>query len=286
MAGLRELKKHLKSIKSIGQLAGAMKTVATAKYSRINALNADYAAYARECERLLERFGTGSSFPERPEGASGRTYIVVMCGNRGLCGSYNSDTTARLKQVLEREGNAAIVTCGRSAAFYCHDKRIPVEREFVFNDIPSFADAQSLSQYLCGLYRCGEADRIVIVRQKFKNMLTQVPVDEVFLPGAVCAADGGETLYVPDMETVVRRVVFECLDARMYSLLLECAAGAQAATLMAMRSAFDNSKTTADELETRINRIRQGEVTADVIEISYDRAEEDGDVPGEGSDHG
>ena len=275
MAGVRELKKHLKSIKSIGQLAGAMKTVSTAKYSRINALNTDYAEYARECGRILERFGTEASFPERPEETAGRICLVVMCGNRGLCGSYNSDTMARFAQILGQETGALVVTCGRMAALYCHDKRIPTEREFMFEDIPSFADAQQLSQYLCGLYRSGEADKIIIVRQKFKNMLTQIPTDEVFLPGGSAAEEDGGILYLPDRETIVRRVIFECLDAKIYSLLLECAAGAQAATLMAMRSAFDNSKTTASELETKINRIRQGEVTADVIEISYDRSEEE-----------
>ncbi len=275
MAGLRELKKHLKSIKSIGQLAGAMKTVATAKYSRINAVSADFAAYAHECGRILDRFGTVSAFPERRESAAGRSCVAVMCGNRGLCGGYNSETLSLFSEVLAREKDALVVTCGKSAAFYCHDRRVTVEREFVFDDVPSLAEAQQLSQYLCGLYRSGAADRIIIVRQRFKNMLTQIPVEEVFLPGGDGAGEEPDMLYIPDRETIACRVIPGCLEARLYSLLLECAAGAQAATLMAMRSAFDNSQTTAAELETRINRIRQSEVTADVIEISYDRTEDD-----------
>ncbi len=279
MAGIRELKKHLKSIRSIGQLAGAMRTVATAKYSRVNAVRSDFSEYASACREVLARFGAEAAFPGRGEAAPDgeRLCIVVMCGDRGLCGSYNSEVLARFSALLTANGGrTSVIACGRVASQYCRDRKIPVENEYLFGDIPSYGDAQQLCARLRDLYRTGAADRIVIVRQQFKNMLVQTPVDEVFLPGAKQRSDDDfRTLYIPDRGSIVTKVICECLDAEIYSCLLECAAGAQAATIMAMRSAYDNSKSSSEELEAKINRIRQSEVTSDVIEISYDRGEDD-----------
>ncbi|MBQ2755148.1 MAG: F0F1 ATP synthase subunit gamma [Oscillospiraceae bacterium] len=279
MAGLRELRKHLKSIRSIGQLAGAMKTVATAKYSRINAAYSAYSEYAGECRRILERFGADLAFSGRPTLETPRPpCFVVLGGNRGLCGSYNIELMSLFAKTLAQHPDALIVACGKIAVQYCREKNISVCREFIFNDVPDYSEAKELSEYLRSLYAEGKTDSIQILYQKFVNMLTQTPVCEPLLPcGASAAAEEDEdfrTVYIPDRETVLKKTILNCIDSAVYDSLLECAAGSQAATIMAMRSAYDNSQESSDKLETKINRIRQGEVTADVIEISYEPPEE------------
>ncbi|MBE6884024.1 MAG: hypothetical protein E7487_05415 [Ruminococcaceae bacterium] len=279
MAGLRELRKHLKSIKSIGQLAGAMKTVATAKYSRINSVYSAYSEYAGECKRILERFGADAAFPDRPvteAETAAPPCFVIFSGNRGLCGSYNTEILSLFGKKLADFPQAEVVTCGKTASLYCREKKIPVLHEFFFDDIPSFDNAKELAAFLCKRYGEGEIGSVRLFYQKFINMLTQHPHDEIFLPcgGTNTAEEDYRTIYIPDKNTVVKKTVFDCLEASLYSVLLESAAGCQAATIMAMRSAFDNSVDSADTLETKINRIRQGEVTADVIEISYEPTEE------------
>ncbi len=275
MAGLREMKKHLKSIRSIGQLAGAMRTVATAKYSRLNRLSADYAPYAEACGAVLEQFGSGSIAPQG-DNVSRRRCIAVLASNRGLCGSYNSELLSRFFELLRDEADPIIIPCGKMAVQRCRDKGISVRKEFIFSDTPTYSDAQELSQYLRELYSSGEAGEIIIVYQKFKNILIQTPTAETFLPAGSTSdvdEDEDQNLYHPDKASAVAGVIPICLDARIYSLLLNCAAGAQAATVIAMRSAYDNSVTSASELETKLNRLRQSQVTSDVMEIAYEREE-------------
>ncbi len=273
MSGLREMRKHLKSIRSIGQLAGAMRAVSTAKYSRLNNALANYEPYAKTCSEMLEHFGADGMFPHRE--TINRRCIVVLGSNRGLCGSYNSELLNHFTAIFEGQEQPIIIPCGRIAIQRCKDKGIPIYREFIFEDVPSFAQARELSQCLCKLYREGVADEIIVVFQDFKNILTQTPKEVTFLP---CGGAGGEqedyrTLYLPDREQVEVGLIPLCLDAWMYSLLLNAATGAQAATIMAMRSAFDNAQTSAAELEIKINRLRQTIVTSDELVSAGDRSD-------------
>lgn len=271
MPNLRELKKHLRSIEMTGQLAGAMKTVAAAKYSRLNGILSNYAGYAKRCSGIREQFGSMLSQaypcvnPDAPRG------IVVIGSNRGLCGGYNIELFNFAEEVLVASSRPwMLFTVGKRAAARFHDSEMPVEREFVLPDVVQYEDCTSLLTCLLDYYRQGEISTVEIIHQNFVNMLTQTPVISPLLPLSAEEktefADG--VLYVPDRETVLFSAAEVCVNASMYMYLLESAAGAQAATLMAMRSAFDNAEQTAAELESAIGRKRQSEVTASVIETS------------------
>ena len=109
-----------------------------------------------------------------------------------------------------------------------------------------------------------------MVYQSFHNMLTQTPAERQILPEprATETKDDGSLLYLPDRETIGAQLAVSCMDTAMYNLALENAAGAQAATLVAMRSACDNAEASAAKLEITINRRRQADVTASVIETA------------------
>lgn len=271
MPNLRELKKHLHSIEMTGQLAGAMKTVAAAKYSRINAILTNYARYAKRCSEIRERFGSMLSDaypcvnPDAPRG------IVVLGSNRGLCGGYSIELLNFAEAVLAESPRPwKLFAVGKRAAVRFHDNGTPMEGEYVLPDVVRYEDCTSLLSWLLELYRAGEISTVEIVHQKFVNMLTQTPVVSALLPLSAVegAGDADGILFVPDRETVLYSAAEVCVNASMYMYLLESAAGAQAATLMAMRSAFDNAEQTAAELESAISRKRQSDVTASVIETS------------------
>lgn len=270
MPNLRELKKHLHSIEMTGQLAGAMKTVAAAKYSRINAILTNYARYAKRCGEIRERFGAMLSDaypcvdPDAPRG------IVVLGSNRGLCGGYNIELLNFADAVLAESPRPwKLFAVGKRATVRFHDSGTPMEGEYVLPDVVRYEDCTALLSRLLDLYRAGEISTVEIVHQKFVNMLTQTPVISPLLPlSEESDGDAEGILFVPDRETVLFSAAEVCVNASMYMYLLESAAGAQAATLMAMRSAFDNAEQTAAELESAISRKRQSDVTASVIETS------------------
>lgn len=294
MPSLRDLKKRLQSVRTTGQLAGAMRTAATAKYSRAGArLNAaaPYAEAARELLRLAERASCDAEPPKRkrrneqeedalPPIEKKRRAILLLSGNRGLCGGYNHELFNYFGERLkEYDEPPVILVCGRMAEEYCRERGLEILRSFTASDVPSYAQAKEIAEELTSLYSGGGYSDITIVYQRFINMLKQEPDTRRFLPVSEEKDEAAEhhsyemPLFIPDAATVTAKLSERCLAAETYSLLLSCASGAQAATLMAMRSAYDNANASAKMLETAINRRRQAKVTESVIETSSYRNE-------------
>ncbi len=268
MAGLQELRKRLRSIRSTGQLASAMRTAATAKYARLNRVRGDFSPYAQACEDMLHHLG-GSGIRRETEEIRHRDAVVLMSSNRGLCGGFNAELFRFFSQREESGEEPLLFVCGRKAAAWLREQGRKAE-EFPVSDIPDYQEVKSLSDRLRELYVSGEVERILVVYQSFHNMLTQTPAERQILPEPRAAEtkDDGSLLYLPDRETIGAQLAVSCMDTAMYNLALENAAGAQAATLVAMRSACDNAEASAAKLEITINRRRQADVTASVIETA------------------
>ena len=268
MAGLQALRKRLRSIRSTEQLAAAMRTAATAKYSRVNKVRAEYAPYADACRDMLSLLGD-AGIVRHTETVCDRRAYILLSSNRGLCGGFHAELFRYFADILSKDTAVPVLlTGGRKAASHLRDKHLDSET-FSVSDIPTFAEARALSERVRTLYESGEVSEVYIVYQRYRNMLIQTPAVQRLLPGSgETGREDDSLLYLPDRGTISARLAISCLDAQIYSLLLENASGAQAATLMAMRAACDNAAETAAKLEITINRQRQAQVTASVIETA------------------
>lgn len=268
MASLQELRKRLRSIQTTGQLAGAMRTAATAKYARLGKVREGYAPYAEACRGMRAQLG-GAGLP-RPADSRERDCLVVMSGNRGMCGGFNAELMRCLSRELAGRDDPIVLVCGKKAAAHLREWGTAFE-EHNLSDVPAYDETRALTDRILALYASGEAARVFVVYQSFQNMLTQTPAVRQLLP-ETDAADADEAddtlLYLPDRETIARRLAETCLAAQVYETALENAVGAQAATVMAMRSACDNASAAAAELDILINRRRQAEITSGVIETA------------------
>lgn len=270
MAGLRELKKRLGSIQTVGQLAGAMRTVSAAKYSRVSNTRNAFSPYAQGCGALMARFGPelAGAIPQgNPEAPM---CYVVMAGNRGLCGGYNVELGAFAIQYLKNvEVPFRVVAVGHKAESALQDGGFPPDQVFCLPDVPDFDSCGELFSCLREGYISGEFSEVHFIHQKFINMLTREPVCVQILPmGSGDASGKAAPLFLPDRGTVLKAAALSCVDTAMYSAVLSAAAGAQAATLVAMRSAYDNAQESISALETQISRKRQSEVTNSVLETA------------------
>ena len=272
MAGLRELKSRLSSINTVGQLAGAMRTVSAAKYSRISNVRNGFSPYAEACREMMEEFGSALAEAMPCGDPQAPPCYVVIAGNRGLCGGYNSELTIYATKVLrELETPYVLVTLGKKAEAAMKDSGFAIERAFEIPDVPDFDACRELLDYLREGYLEGSFSSLWIIHQKFINMLTREAVTAQILPMSFEPVEQkAQELFVPDKETVLKSAVLRCFDSVVYSTVLEAAAGAQAATLVAMRSAYDNAQESIADLETEISRKRQSEVTAGVLETASD----------------
>lgn len=272
MASLQELRKRLRSIRSTGQLAGAMRTAASAKLARISKVRGEFSAYASASRNMLQVMG-GAGVRPASEKVSTRECIVILGGNRGLCGGFNAELMRFLDERLAERKDPFLLVAGRRAASYLKERGALYE-EFAISDVPDYQEVKPLAERARDLYVSGEAARVFVIWQRYQNMLTQTPTERRLLPEGNDGEQSGEPLpdedllWLPDKETIGQQLAENCFDAQIYDLVLENAVGAQAATLMAMRSACDNAETAASELEVLINRCRQADVTSGVIETA------------------
>lgn len=204
--------------------------------------------------------------PEAPD------CYVVIAGNRGLCGGYNSEIIAYASEVLEGLDKPwRLVTVGKKAEASLREAGFSIERSFEIPDVPDFEACRELLDYLREGYLRGEISSVRMVYQKFINMLTREAVTADILPmTANTVEQESDDLFLPDKTTVLKAAALRCVDSLLYSTVLEAAAGVQAATLVAMRSAYDNAQESIADLETEISRKRQSDVTAGVLETASD----------------
>ena len=270
MAEIQSLKKQLKGIRSTQKLTKAMKTISTVKFSKMNGIYSNYAAYSKECAEMLRQFGgtfaqtLGEASPDAPAA------VVVMAANKGLCGSFNAEILRFAEEQLEKMPAYRLFPCGKKAIQYFKAKKIKVEQEIIFNDLPAYEEASALLASLLERRKAGEIGKILVIYPEYRNMMVQRPIlRDLF--GEAKEGQAALSYYAPDQQTLMERTAEPVFRSVFYGWVLESALGAQAATLMTMRSAFDTATEYCAQLEGQINRQRQSAVTADVIETSAER---------------
>ena len=280
MANIRAIRTRIKSIESTRQITRAMRMVAAAKLTKtqrsFGALQ-DYAAASRE---LLERLGASGAAEEpllqRRETEKNVVFVLIV-GNRGLCGTYNTALLKALEELTaaEREmpggeeKELSLVVCGRWGREQIAALGLPVRRRFAVSDVPETSEAQEIADYLQKLYLDGEADRVVLLYQSFRSVLQQSPTARTLLPLEL--PEGGaatEVIYEPDAQTLLRLLLEQTLLGGVQATLLEARAAEHAARMTAMAAASDNTDELIATLSLKLNHARQAAITTEIAEIS------------------
>ena len=272
MPALQSLKKQLRGIRSTRKLTKAMKTVATVKFSQLNAVYGQYSAYARECMRVYENHSAALLGTVPAADPSAPPAVVVMAANKGLCGGFNVEVLGFALEKIEELGEPLLFACGKQAAVYFREKGISVDGSRIFNDVPEYDKSAEFLDELVSMRREGRISRVYIIYPHYLNMMVQTPTMFELFPEPGEEGDI-DPLFVPAKETVVQKAAQTIFRAMFHRFVLETATGAQAATLMTMRSAYDTATEYCEQLEGEINRKRQSSVTADVLETAGEREE-------------
>lgn len=269
MPTVQNLKKKLQVIRSIQKLTQAMKTASTVKYSKLSSLYGNYEQYADRCNTLYECYRNefNSVFPLA--GTDAPCCYIVMTSNKGMCGNFNTELLSFLENELKgTEKTPLVFVIGKKGVDYFDSKKISYDKAFVFDDIPSYTDAQKIFEHIKNLINESAVSAVKMVHPHYQNMMHQSPCCSNLFTFERTQQEEDPPLFVPDKDTVIQNTAEKILVCILYKKLLETALGAQAATLTAMRSAYDTACEYRVQLESEINRKRQSQVTSDVIEIS------------------
>ena len=273
MAGVstKEIKTRIRSMESTKQITKAMEMVAASKLRRAQAQvisSRPYfeILYATIQDILSQNQEKESAYlTQRP---IKRSMYVVIAGDRGLAGGYNSNI---LKMVVaQMEGKDAVVLpIGKKAMDYFRSHNVSMLSDAYGNaeDI-SVGDCFTVSKLLCKAYLAGEVDEIYLAYTRFDSVLSQTATAMQLLPlQAEAKAQQSTMEYEPDGETVLGAIIPEYLGGIFYGALCESRASEQAARRTAMDSATQNAEEMIADLSLQFNRARQAAITQEITEI-------------------
>ncbi len=277
MATLRDLKRQITSIKNIAKVTEALQTVSAVKFRKAEARVKKARPYAENVEQMMRDVARGAS-ANTPllAGREVRTVLVAsITADRGLAGGFNAQVLRRTMQFRGEQGaDLAQVASGRKAVAFFRFRRIGLEEVFTgFSDSPTYDKAREIGGALTRLFEDEEADEVYLIYNRFESALTQKPVVKRLLPVASEEDEGEEDAsasymeYVPDPETVLRRLVPRYVETMVWQALLESAAGEHGARMTAMKNATDNANDLARDLTLRMNKARQAQITQEILEI-------------------
>jgi F-type H+-transporting ATPase subunit gamma len=176
------------------------------------------------------------------------------------------------------------ITAGKKAAQFVSRTKRTLAAEFTYKDTPDFAEGRAISKFVQQMFLKGEVDAVDILFPRFINTLTQQPALVPFLPiGKITAATAGVNVpaqelstavsteifeFEPDEETVLGELLPHSLNFQMHQFLVETKASEQSARMVAMKNATDNAKEIIKNLTLEYNKLRQANITKELLEIT------------------
>jgi len=286
MQSPRELRRRIKSVSGTAQITKAMQMVAGSKMRKAQ----EAALAARPFAHLLYRIQRDATVRARNFAHPllevrevRRRGVILIAADKGLCGALNTNVF-RLAAQFD-PATTLFITAGRKAAQFVARTRRQLAAEFAYGDSPTYPEARAIAAFARDLFLKGEVDRVQIVATRFVNTLTQEPVSIEYLPvGAITglripgieaedalAADK-DALFEPNVEAVLSYLLGHYLNVYVYVVLLNAKASEQSARMVSMKNATDSAESLIDTLKLEYNKLRQGNITKELLEIAGGQA--------------
>lgn len=276
MAGVstKEIKNRIRSMESTRQITKAMEMVAASKLRRAQAQVLSSRPYFEILYSTIADIASSNrdfSSPYLQERPVKRALYIVIAGDRGLAGGYNSNILKLVQSEIAGK-DAVVLPIGKKALDYFRSKQIPTFTEQYAEAAElTVGDCFSVSKQVSKAFLAGEFDQIVVAYTNFVSVLAQTPAAMQLLPlekpEKKEAVNRGDILYEGDSEEVFAAIIPEYLGGVIYGALCESRASEQAARRAAMDSATQNADDMIDDLSLKFNRARQAAITQEITEI-------------------
>jgi F-type H+-transporting ATPase subunit gamma len=213
-----------------------------------------------------------------------KSAVILIAADRGLCGALNANV---FRLALQFEPQSTLfIAAGKKAAQFVAATGRNLAAEFNYGDVPRFDEARAITSFARDLFVKQEVDEVRVVTTRFVNTLTQQPVCLEFLPvGKIKALEipgalpeerltgaEAECLFEPNQEAILRYLLSHYLNIYIYEALLNAKASEQSARMVSMKNATDNANTLIKDLTLEYNKLRQGSITNELLEIAGGQA--------------
>ena len=276
MAGsMKDIKLRIKSVESTMQITKAMELVASSKMRRAKERVEHSRPYFETLHETLTKIAAADPRARNPylrRDEVKRTLLIVIAGDRGLAGGYNSNV---LKQAQQEAGDVVVLPIGkRSAEYFVHHEVPLFTQEVLLAADITVGECFQLARRITEGYCKGEYDAVKICYTRFDSMMTQTASTMEVLPLSIepteqqkAEARRSQILYKPSSEEVFRAIIPEYVAGIVYGAVCESVASELAARRTAMDAATKNAGEMIDHLNLYYNRARQAAITQEITEI-------------------
>ena len=275
----RELRRRIHSIGNTEQITRAMQMVAASKLRKAQ----QRALAGRPFVQLLYRIQREATthlgdftHPLLKKRVVKKRAVILIAADRGLCGALNNNLF-RLAEQFDPT-TTVFITAGKKAAQFVARAHRQSVAHFEYTDNPRYPDAQAIAACARDLFLKREVDQIQVLATRFINTLTQqplcldyLPVGEVKIPGLPPLGEEGsriEAVFEPGPAAVMGYLLSHYLDIFIYQVLLDAKASEQSARMVSMKNATDNADSLVRTLTLEYNKLRQGNITTEMLEIA------------------
>ncbi len=282
MAKARALDRRRKSVRNIRKITRTMELIATARFKK--AMDRSLAArdYTKHLAKILENIaavGADVAHPLLEIRPTKRTAVLVLTGNRGLCGGYNGNVVrqaaALLGQWKSEQVETRVAVSGKRGISALKFRGVTLADSYTtFEDKPEYAAVAPIGQAYLAAYASGEIDRLDVAYTRFHGIAKQEAVAEMLLPlappqAAAAAAKLASDDYdfEPSAESILAELLPASFMARLFKCFLDAAVSEQVARMVAMKAATENAGGLIKNLSRQYNRARQSQITGEIMEI-------------------
>lgn len=276
MASMRDIKRRKSSVQSTQQITKAMKLVSTVKLQRAKGRAEKSKTYFNcmydTVVSMLSKAGDINHPFLKPNVSTPKKAVIVITGNRGLAGGYNSNIVKLVKEsgwnkedlIIYPIGSKGRDTFARLGYELGQDYSSAIEE-------PIYADAMTISKQVLGDFSSGKVGEIYIVYTGFKNTVTHIPTQLKLLPIKIedKRSDDDKAVldFEPEAEEAIDLIIPKYITSLIYGAMIESVASENGARMQAMDNATSNAEEMISTLSLLYNRARQSAITQELTEI-------------------
>lgn len=281
MAGAKEIRSKIRSVKSTQKITRAMEMVAASKMRKSQERMATSKPYAQRIRQVIGHLAHGHTEYRHPylenREPKQRVGFIVISSDRGLCGGLNTNLLKKallsMREWQQRQVAIDLCVIGSKAdLFFKRFGGNVVAQATHLGDKPALQDLLGVISVMLTAYDRGELDAVFIVSNEFINTMSQCPTVQQLLPLEPGEIEAGQAqywdyIYEPDARSLLNLLLTRYVESQVYQAVIENIACEQAARMVAMKSASDNAGELIEQLQLVYNKARQAAITQELSEI-------------------
>ncbi|TEW53213.1 F0F1 ATP synthase subunit gamma [Psychromonas sp. RZ22] len=281
MAGDKEIRNKIASVKNTQKITGAMEMVAASKMRRAQQRMESSLSYASTMRKVIGHIALGNleyHHPYLEEREVKRVGYIVISSDRGLCGGLNINLFKPVIKEMKAHSEAGVAVDlaaigSKATSFFGGLGANIVAQATALGDSPAIDDLIGSVKIMLDAYDAGELDRLYLVNNKFVSTMVQDPTISQLLPLPKSEGDDAvstnhwDYIYEGDAKAILDSLLVRYVESQVYQAVVENLACEQVSRMVAMKSATDNASDLIDDLQLVANKARQAAITQELSEI-------------------